>query len=64
MVKDEAVKLISTMDENSSMGDIMYRLYVLDKHHKAMSDIKANRVFTSQNVRSSIGAKHDAVTVD
>ena len=64
MVKNEVVKLISAMDENSSLGDIMYRLYVLDKHHKAMNDIKAGRVFTSQSVRRAMGAKHEAVVVD
>jgi len=63
MAKSEAVKLISGMDENSSMDDIMYRLYVLDKHHKAMRDIKNGYVFTSQNVKNSLGASR-ATAVD
>jgi hypothetical protein len=64
MVKEAAVKLISNMDENVSMGDIMYRLYVLDKHQKAMGDIKNGRVYTSQNVRSSIGVSNETAIMD
>ena len=64
MVKNEAVKMISTMDENASMADIMYRLYILDKHQKAMKDIQFERVTPHHAIKNSLGVRNDASFMD
>ena len=64
MVKNEAVKMISTMDENASMADIMYRLYILDKHQKAMKDIQFERVTPHHTIKNSLGVRNDAPFMD
>ena len=55
MVKMEAIELISNMEDNVSFNDIMYQLYILDKHYKAMNDIENGRLYTSQEIRKSLG---------
>ena len=53
MSKTEVINLISQMEDDVSMDDIMYRLYILDKHNKAMNDIENGRLYTSQSIRNS-----------
>jgi len=50
MLKQEAVETILAMPENISMEDIMYRLYILDKHRKALRDIEMGRVYSRDEV--------------
>ena len=54
MLKQDVINTISTMPENASIEDIMYRLYVLDKHRKALCDIDAGRVYSTEDVKKSI----------
>ncbi|MCL2199995.1 MAG: hypothetical protein FWB80_13850 [Defluviitaleaceae bacterium] len=54
MVKNEVVKMVSGMDDEVSMGDIMYQLYIMEKHDRAMKDIEDGNVHTTQNVRESL----------
>ena len=62
--KSEALTLIDSMDDNSSMDDIMYKLYVLDKHHKALREIQGGQIYTTQEVRKSLGDRHETAIVD
>lgn len=55
MVKDDALKLISNMEDTASLNDIMYQLYILSKHNKAMDDIDNGRLYTSKDIRESLG---------
>jgi hypothetical protein len=57
MAKTEAINLISNMDDNVSFDDIMYQLYIFDKHNKAMNDIENGRLYTSQEVKNSLSKK-------
>lgn len=50
MVKQEVLKLIGNMSEDVSIDEIMYKLYILEKHNKALSDIHNGRVYTSDEV--------------
>ena len=54
MLKQDVINTISSLPENASMEDIMYRLYVLHEHKKALRDIDAGRVYSTDDVRSSI----------
>ena len=54
MVKTEAIDLITNMDDNSTINDIMYHLYIWDKHTKAMEDVENGRLYTSQEIRKSL----------
>ena len=54
MLKQDLINTINTLPENVSIEDIMYLLYVLDKHSKALSDIDANRVYCTEDIRKSI----------
>ncbi|MCL1844881.1 MAG: hypothetical protein FWF77_03155 [Defluviitaleaceae bacterium] len=58
MVKNEVVKIISDMDDNVTFEDIMYQLFVFEKHNKSMRDIREGRVHTTQNVRDSLGVRN------
>jgi hypothetical protein len=57
MDKIEVIKLISNMDDNVSLDDIMYQLYIFDKHNKAMNDIENGRLYTSQEIKNSLSKK-------
>ena len=54
MLKQDAINTINALPEDVSMEEIMYRLYVLDRHNKALSDIEANRVYSTDDIRKSI----------
>jgi hypothetical protein len=57
MLKQQIVETILDMPENISIEDIMYRLYIMDKHHKALMDIEAGRVYSRDEVKKELG-KH------
>ena len=54
MIKTDAIKVISEMDDNVTMDDIMYRLYILGKYEKATEDIRNGRLYTSSEVREAL----------
>ena len=54
MLKQDVINTINTLPENASIEDIMYRLYVLDKHNKALCDIDADRVYRTDEIRKRI----------
>ena len=64
MVKNDVLQLVSDMDDNVTLSDIMYRLHVLGKHYKAMSDIADGRVYTTQHMRELVGATDERTAVD
>ena len=53
-MKQNAINAISSLPDNATLEDIMYRLYILGKHEKALSDIANNRVYSTDEVKNSI----------
>ncbi len=53
--KQEVSKLISLLPDNSSLEDIQYHLYVLQKIEKGLKDAKEGRVYTQKEVEKRMG---------
>jgi len=51
MVKQEVISLISRLPENATLEDIIYELYILQKHKNAMVAIENGDVFTVDEVK-------------
>jgi len=54
MLKQAVIDTIYALPEDVSIEEIMYKLYIMDKHNKALADIKHGRVYSTDEVRSSI----------
>jgi predicted transcriptional regulator len=54
MLKQEVINTITSLPENVTIEDIMYRLYILDKHRKSLADIDAGRIYSTEEIRKSI----------
>ena len=54
MLKQDVINTINALPDDITIADVMYRLYILDKHNKALADIKADRVYSTSEVRESI----------
>jgi hypothetical protein len=54
MLKQDVINTINTVPDDITIADVMYRLYVMDKHQKALADIDADRTFSTAEVRESI----------
>lgn len=52
MLKQEVLDIISAMPDTATMEEIMYRLYIIDKHNKALADIDAGRVYSTDEIRN------------
>ncbi len=52
MSKHEIQKILDALPDDVSVEDVMYRLYVLDKHDNAMKDIQNGEIFTPDDVRA------------
>jgi len=53
-LKADAVEIISKLPENSSVDDIMYRLYVLDKVRKGQQAVEDGDIITSDELKEEI----------
>lgn len=51
MVKQEVISLINRLPETATLEDIMYELYVFEKHKKAMAAIENGDVLTVDEVK-------------
>jgi len=54
MLKQDVLRTINDLPDEVSIADVMYRLYVLDGHHRALADIAAGRVHSTEDVRNNI----------
>ncbi len=54
--KQEALNCIGQLPEDTDMGEIMYRLYVLDKIRKGQEAIEQGHTLTSEELRREIDA--------
>lgn len=55
-IKQEVLKVISQMPEDSDMDEIMYRLYVLDKIKKGQEAVAQAEMPTSEQLKREIDA--------
>ena len=54
MIKQNVIDTICALPEDVTMEQIMYCLYIMDGHNKALADIKAGRVYSSEEVRKFV----------
>ena len=53
-IKKEAIDIITTLPDDASIEDIMYKLYVLDKIKKGQEDIEKDNFVTTDELRKEI----------
>ncbi|AGL00585.1 hypothetical protein [Desulfoscipio gibsoniae] len=51
MIKQEVINLINRLPETATLEDIMYELYILQKHKNAMAAIEKGDVLTVDRVK-------------
>ena len=52
--KQEALETIGNLPDDTDMGEIMYRLYVLDKIRKGQEAAEQGRAVTSEELKREI----------
>lgn len=52
--KQEALKTINQLPENTDMDEIMYRLYVLDKIRKGQDAVEQGQTLSSEALQREI----------
>jgi hypothetical protein len=52
--KEEAIHAITSLPEDASMEEIMYRLYVIEKIHKGQNAIRNNQVITTDELKKEV----------
>ena len=58
MLKQDVISTIDSLPENVSMEEIMYQLYIMDKHKKALGDIESGNVYSTNELRESLLEKN------
>jgi hypothetical protein len=53
-LKNEALAAISSLPEDSSIDDIMYRIYVIDKIKKGQEAAAGNKMLTMEEMEKEI----------
>lgn len=53
-MKQEAIDAISKLPETATMDEIMYRLYVIDKVHAGLEDVRNGRVISTEDLKREI----------
>ncbi len=53
-IKQEAMRVISTLPDDASLDDIMYNLYVVDKVRKGKNDIRNGNYRSSEALKKEI----------
>jgi hypothetical protein len=54
-IKEEALRLIETLADDSTWDDLMYKIYVRKNIEAGLADSEAGRVVTVDEVRKSFG---------
>ncbi|MCB1934867.1 MAG: hypothetical protein KDF59_02875 [Nitrosomonas sp.] len=52
--KQDALKTIDQLPDDTDMDEIMYRLYVLDKIRKGRAEASQNKTITSEQLKQEI----------
>jgi predicted transcriptional regulator len=53
-VKEKAMEALSTLPDEATMDDIMYRLYVLDKVNHGLRDVEEGNTITDEELDAEI----------
>lgn len=53
-VKQEALKMIDQLPNDTDMDEIMYRLYVLDKIRKGQAAVEQGKTLTGEELKREI----------
>jgi hypothetical protein len=53
-VKEEALHAITSLPENATLEDIMYRLYVIDKINQGREAVKNGETLTIEELKAEI----------
>ena len=53
--KQEVQSLLEKLPDNCSFEDIQYHLYVLEKVHRGLEDIRQGRTLSQEEVESRLG---------
>ena len=54
-IKDEALRAISSLPEDTPIDDIMYRLYVIDKIRNGQDAIREGRKISTEELKRELG---------
>ena len=57
MVKQTVLNVLDGLPENFSIDEVMYRLYILSNHERAMQDIEDGNVYSTDEVRQILVQK-------
>ena len=53
-IKQEALRTINALPDDTDIEEIMYRLYIVDKIHKGQQAIEDKRVLSSDELKQEI----------
>lgn len=53
-IKQEAIEAISKLPDSATIEDMMYRLYVIDKVHAGLDDVRNGKIITSEELKREI----------
>ena len=53
-LKQEAIDAISKLPDTTTMDEIMYRLYVIDKIHAGQEDVRNGKTITTDELKKEI----------
>ena len=56
MVKQAVLNMMNDLPEDTTYDEVMYRLYILSNHEKAMKDIEEGRTYSTEEVFARLGA--------
>jgi len=54
MTKQAILNIFNKLPENVSIDEVMYKLYILNNHEKAMQDIESGNVYTTEEAFSEL----------
>jgi predicted transcriptional regulator len=52
--KQDVTQLLSKLPDNSSVEDIQYHLYILDKVRRGLEDARANGILSQEEAESQL----------
>ncbi|OHD67702.1 MAG: hypothetical protein A2W19_02920 [Spirochaetes bacterium RBG_16_49_21] len=53
-LKQEAIQAISTLPDNATIEDMMYRLYVIDKINRGRAAVKNGKTLTVDELKREV----------
>lgn len=54
-IKKEITELLTTLSDDSTIEDIQYHLYVLQKIKRGYQNIEENKLYSSEQVKDKLG---------